>query len=76
MKFLHKSQTTFLPSGGFFDPEKLQQQIDDLNTQVNNPNLWDNPDAARAVLQKKSGLEKTLNELKHLESEYESLNEL
>ena len=47
-----------MPSGGFFDPDKLQSEIDVLNDQVNNPNLWDNPDAARALLQKKSGLEK------------------
>lgn len=47
-----------------------------MEAQVNSPNLWDNPDAARAVLQKKSGLEKTLSELLHLESEYETLSEL
>ncbi len=65
-----------MPSGGFFDPDKLQSEIDVLNDQVNNPNLWDNPDAARALLQKKSGLEKTLNELLGLESEYQNLSEL
>ena len=68
--------TTFLPSGGFFDPEKLQSQIDELNTQVNNPQLWDNPDNARVILQKKSGLEKTLGELTQLESDYKTLTEL
>ena len=65
-----------MPSGGFFDPDKLQSEINVLNDQVNNPNLWDNPDAARALLQKKSGLEKTLNELLGLESEYQNLSEL
>lgn len=74
--FYHKSQTTFLPSGGFFDPENLQKQIDELNIQVNAPDLWNNPDNARAVLQKKSGLEKTLNELLSMESELETLREL
>ena len=72
---MNKSTTTFLPSGGFFDPIKLQSQIDELNVQIDNPNLWDNPDNARVVLQKKSGLEKTLNELRALESEYETLRE-
>lgn len=65
-----------LPSGGFFDPEKLKSEIQDLDTQVNNPNLWDNPDNARAILQKKSGLERTLNDLLALESEYQNLIEL
>ena len=67
--------TTFLPSGGFFDPEKLKSQIAELNVQVNSPDLWDNPDVARGVLQKKSALEKTLNELSALESEYKNLSE-
>ena len=68
--------TTFLPSGGFFDPEKLKSQIAELNVQVNSPDLWDNPDVARGVLQKKSALEKTLNELSALESEYKNLSDL
>lgn len=76
MNFLHKSQTTLPPSGGFFDPEKLQSEIDTLDTQLNNPNLWDNPDNARALLQKKSSLEKSLNELRDMESELQNLRDL
>ena len=44
--------------------------------QINVPNLWDNPDNARALLQKKSGLEKSLNELQSIETEYRNLREL
>ena len=54
----------------------MQKQIDELNIQVNDPDLWNNPDSARAILQKKSNLEKTLGELLHLESEYKNLGEL
>ncbi len=68
--------TTFAPSGGFFDPEKLKSQILELDTQVNAPDLWDNPENARTVLQKKSNLEKNLNELLKLESDYKNLTEL
>ncbi|MCM1294296.1 MAG: peptide chain release factor 2 [Muribaculaceae bacterium] len=50
--------------------------MDSLNNQVNAPDLWDNPDNARLLLQKKSNLEKSLTELTALESEYENLNEL
>ena len=75
MKFLHKSPTTFLPSGGFFDPEKLETQIQQLDEQVNQPNLWDNPDNARVLLQKKSSLEKNLAELREMEGELETLRE-
>lgn len=47
-----------------------------MDDRVNAPDLWDDPDAARALLQKKSGLEKTVNELMSLESEYKNLSEL
>ena len=76
MNFYNKSRTTFLPSGGFFDPDKLKSQIEKLDEQANAPDLWDNPENARAVLQKKSSIEKTLKELLDLESDYQNLCEL
>jgi peptide chain release factor 2 len=68
--------TTSLPSGGFFDPDKIQSEIDKLTEISNGPDLWDNPDYARGILQKKSNLEKQINELNHLENEYKNLVEL
>jgi peptide chain release factor 2 len=76
MKFCLKSEMTLSPSGGFFDPDTLSREISDLTEKTNADNLWDNPDAARALLQKKSGLEKTLNEFLSLESEFKDLAEL
>ncbi|MCQ2599365.1 MAG: peptide chain release factor 2 [Alphaproteobacteria bacterium] len=61
---------------GFLDPDKLQNEIDELNLQVNNPNLWDNPDLARVLLQKKSAREKSLDELNSMIKEYTNLCEL
>ncbi len=43
---------------------------------MNNPNLWDNPDAARALLQKKSAREKSLDELNTMMTEYSNLCDL
>ena len=54
----------------------MAAEIATLENQTNDPNLWDNPDNARALLQKKSALEKSLNELKDLESEYKNLADL
>ena len=68
--------TTSLPSGGFFDPDKIQSEIDKLTDLSNAPDLWDNPEHARSVLQKKSNLEKQLAELNRLETEYNNLAEL
>ena len=68
--------TTYLPSGGFFDPDKIQSEIDKLSEISNAPDLWDDPERARGILQKKSGLEKQLAELNRLETEYKNLSEL
>ena len=76
MMFYRKSQTTFPPSGGFFDIEKIQKEISCLTEQANNPELWNNPDNARQILQKKSGLEKIINDLHQMQSDYETLVEL
>lgn len=54
----------------------MQSEIDELNKAAENPDLWSNPDAARATLQKKSALEKSLGELTALESDYQTLSEL
>ena len=38
--------------------------------------MWNNPENARVLLQKQSGLEKSLTELRNLETEYTNLQEL
>ena len=76
MKLWHKFQTTYLPSGGSFDPESLKKQITELTEKTNNPDLWSNPDEAKKLLQKKSSLEKSLRDLEKLESDYTTLSEL
>ena len=47
-----------------------------MDKQSNNPDLWNDPNNARAILQKKSALEKSLTELRELESEYTNLRDL
>ena len=62
--------------GGFFDPEKLQQEITKLTEQSLSPDLWNNPDEARAIMQKKSTLERELNDFSEMWNDYQNLNEL
>ena len=54
----------------------MASEITKLEEKTNNPDLWNDPDSARAILQKKSALEKSLNELRDLESEYKNLKDL
>jgi peptide chain release factor 2 len=50
--------------------------LDALEVRASAPDIWDNPDAARLLLQKKSGLDKSLNDFLSLESEYRNLADL
>ena len=54
----------------------MEKQIAELAEQTNNPELWAKPEEARALLQKKSNMEKSLNGLRELETEYKNLAEL
>ncbi|MBQ6012138.1 MAG: PCRF domain-containing protein, partial [Alphaproteobacteria bacterium] len=54
----------------------MQTDIDKLNKIVNQPDLWDNPEYARNILQKKSNLEKQVTEFNRFEQEYKNLVEL
>lgn len=61
--------------GGFFDPDKLQEQIADVTQQSLSPDLWDNPDNARAIMQRKSALERELAEFNSMNNDYKTLSE-
>ena len=76
MIFCFKFVMTLMPSGGTFDPDKLKSEISDITEIANSPDLWENPDHARGVMQKKASLEKNLNDFLALESEYKNLSEL
>jgi len=54
----------------------LRAEIAELTIQTESETLWDNPEQARELLQKKAALEKSLADLEGLESEYKNLTEL
>ena len=54
----------------------MASEIAHLDEQVGDEKLWDDPDAAKKLLQKKSNLEKTLSDFKSLESDYQNLIDL
>jgi len=65
-----------MPSGGFFDPDRMKSELAAITADANDPAIWDNPDRAREILKKKSGLDKTLADFDALESEYSNLADL
>ena len=70
--YYHKPKTTCWPSGGFFDLGKLKSDLAVATDESNNPDLWNNPDNARTVMQRKSALEKTIGDFESLETDYKN----
>lgn len=60
----------------FQNPEKMRADLDKLNEQAADENLWNDANAARKLLQKKSSLEKSLADFESLETDFKNLNEL
>ena len=60
----------------FQNPEKMRADLDKLNEQAADENLWNDANAARKLLQKKSSLEKSLADFESLETDFQNLNEL
>ena len=54
----------------------MQTELDELSNITNDPDLWNNPEHARGVLQKKSAIEKQLADLDTMETEYNNLVDL
>ena len=60
-----------------FDVPALKDQLDEvINYDLQRTDLWDDPEAAGKVLQKKKSLEKKINSYEKLEGDYEDINVL
>lgn len=46
--------------GGHFDVDAKEEELTELNARIEDPSLWDNPEAAQKVMQDKARLEKVL----------------
>ncbi len=53
--------------GGHFDIDSLTIKLSELTTKANNPNLWDNQQAAQDLLREKSVFEDKINRFLYLE---------
>lgn len=53
---------------GVFEPEKLQNRLEELNQKAANPDLWGNRVEAQKILKEKSVLEDKLEKFLHIEN--------
>lgn len=63
-------------SGGFFDYEQLQQNLADISTKTESPDVWQNPSLSQKLLKEKAQIESQLAELDHVDQELENVAEL
>ena len=59
-----------------FDISKIQLEIKDLQTKVNEPNFWDNPALSTPIITKLKRLENEVETYKKLEQELDNINEM
>src|ERR1700754_745775 len=56
-------------SGGDFDWEPALRKLDELNARVEDPTLWDNADAAQALMRERTQLASQVEAVQRLERE-------
>ena len=66
----------FLCCGGIFDWDVATAKLDELNRQAEDPKLWDNPDAAQAMMRERTRLEHLVGGYKRIEQSYKDAVEL
>ena len=59
-----------------FDISKIQLEIKNLQTKVNEPNFWDNPALSTPIITKLKRLENEVETYKKLEQELDNINEM
>ncbi len=63
-------------SGGIFDLAGKQARLGKLDPELNDPNLWNDPDRARSVTQEATRLRRVVDSFTSLEGDVEGLEEL
>lgn len=56
------------PCGGFFDVETKQSRLNEIDEQLENPDLWQNFELSRNLNQEKASLEKSLHVIQSLKT--------
>lgn len=62
--------------GGLFDVENKEQRIDELNHELENPNLWDDKEKAESVIEENNNLKKQITSINRLKEDIDGNLEL
>ena len=62
--------------GGIFDPEKSKKLLSELNSKVEDPDLWSNRENAQKLMRERTMLEGKLNNYASLKNNYEETIEI
>jgi peptide chain release factor 2 len=65
-----------LRSGGIFDFDQRKEELEEVNRELEQPNVWDNPDNAQKLGQDRARLEKIVLTIEELESSLSDAEEL
>ena len=57
------------PYGGIFDFDEKSKKLDQVNTELEDPNIWNNPRHAQELGREKKALEYVVHTLRHLKTE-------
>ena len=63
-------------SGGIFDFDSKQLRLTEVRRELEQPNIWDNPQRAQELGRERARLEAELGTLQHLDSELSQTQEL
>jgi peptide chain release factor 2 len=68
-QWLETSNSLWRCFGGIFDFDRSKARLDDLNRQVEDPNLWNDQDRAQRLMQERTALEDSLTAISRFEQQ-------
>lgn len=63
-------------SGGFFDYDARRERLEEVERELEDPNIWNDPERAQTLGRERSMLDKTVNGIRNLTDGLEGANEL
>lgn len=63
-------------SGGFFDYDAKRERLEEVERELENPDIWNDPERAQALGRERASLDKNVNGIRNLTDGLHSANEL